>query len=127
MTSYRIPCGKHKDKAIDNLSDNILAGLLWAYRPEGLDNEELHGECFAVLYSRHGTAKAVAELADKFAAWAGSAKQLERKTSKKSKKAKAKVHQCEEDPNRVLFSMIDKDIYIPRDVVIGPSDELPPF
>ena len=127
MTSYRIPCGKHKGKAIDNLSDNILAGLLWAYRPEGLDNEELHGECFAVLYSRHGTAKAVAELADKFAAWAGSAKQPKRKTSKKSKKTKAKVHQCEEDPNRVLFSMIDKDIYIPRDVVIGPSDELPPF
>ena len=126
MTSYRIPCGKHKDKAIDNLSDNILAGLLWAYRPEGLDNEELHGECFAVLYSRHGTAKAVAELADKFAAWAESPKKPKKSKTKK-KKAKAKLHQCEEDPNRVLFSMIDKDIFVPNDVVIGHSDELPPF
>ena len=72
MTSYRIPCGKHKDKAIDNLSDNILAGLLWAYRPEGFDNEELHGECFAVLYERHGTARAVVDLVDRFEEWAGS-------------------------------------------------------
>ena len=127
MTSYRIPCGKHKDKAIDNLSDNILAGLLWAYRPEGLDNEELHGECFAVLYSRHGTAKAVAELADKFAAWAGSAKQPKAKKSKTKKKKPKILSPASADPNRVLFSMIDKDIYIPRDVVIGPSDELPPF
>ena len=72
MTSYEIPCGKHKGKAIDNLSDNILAGLVWAYRPEGLNNEELHGECFAVLYERHGTAQTVVGLVDKFAAWAGS-------------------------------------------------------
>jgi len=122
MTSYRIPCGKHKDKAIDNLSDNILAGLLWAYRPEGLDNEELHGECFAVLYERHGTAQAVVGLVDKFAAWAGSAKQP------KAKKKKPKtLSPASADPNRVLFSMIDKDIYIPRDVVIGPPEELPPF
>ena len=80
MTSYRIPCGKHKGKAIDNLSDNILAGLVWAYRPEGLNNEELHGECFAVLYERHGTAQTVVGLVDKFAEWAGS------KPAKKSRK-----------------------------------------
>lgn len=125
MTEYKIPCGKHKDKAIDNLSDNILAGLLWAYRPEGLDNEELHGECFAVLYSRHGTAKVVAELADKFAAWAESPKKP--KKSKTKKKKPKILSPASADPDRVLFSMIDKDIYIPRDVVIGPSDELPPF
>lgn len=126
MASYIIPCGKHKGKAINNLSDNILAGLLWAYRPEGLDNEELHGECFAVLYSRHGTAKAVAELADKFAAWAESPKAKPKKSKTKKKKPKT-LSPASADPNRVLFSMIDKDIYIPRDVVIGPSDELPPF
>jgi hypothetical protein len=72
MTSYRIPCGKHKGKAIDSLSDNILAGLLWAYRPDGLDDEELHGECFAVLYERHGTARAVVALVDGFEKWAES-------------------------------------------------------
>lgn len=128
MTSYRIPCGKHKDKAIDNLSDNILAGLLWAYRPEGLDNDELHGECFAVLYSRHGSAEAVTRMVDKFEAWTKLPRDEKApKKSKTKKKAKAKVHQCEEDPNRVLFSMIDKDIYVPRDVLIGPPDELPPF
>jgi hypothetical protein len=121
MSQYLIPSGKHAGKDPSSLSDNILAGLVWAYRPEGLHDEELHGECFAVLYERHGTAKAVVELVDKFAAWAESSHQPKRKTSKKSKKAKAKVHQCEEDPNRVLFSMIDND------VVIGPPDELPPF
>jgi hypothetical protein len=127
---YLIPCGKHKGKTPESLSDNILAGLVWAYSQKRMGNDEIHEECFAVLYERHGTAKAVTELVDKFAAWAGSAKQPKRKTSKKSKKskkAKTKVHQCEEDPNRVLFSMIDKDIYIPKDVVIGPQDELPPF
>lgn len=86
MTSYRIPYGKHKGKAIDNLSDNILAGLLWAYRPDGLNNEELHGECFAVLYSRHGTAKAVTELVDKFEAWTKLSNNEKSKTSKKPRK-----------------------------------------
>ncbi len=126
MTSYRIPCGKHKGKAIDNLSDNILAGLLWAYRPEGLNNEELHGECFAVLYSRYGTAKAVTELVNKFADWAASPKTKPKKSKTKKKKPKI-LSPASADPNRVLFSMIDKDIYVPKDVVIGPPDELPPF
>ena len=86
MTSYRIPCGKHKGKDIDNLSDNILAGLVWAYRPDGLNNEELHGECFAVLYERHGTAQAVVGLVDRFAEWAGSnaSKKLRKKPKTKS-------------------------------------------
>jgi hypothetical protein len=119
MTSYRIPCGKHKDKAIDNLSDNILAGLLWAYRPDGLNNEELHGECFAVLYSRHGSATAVTTIVNNFEAWANSNKKA------KQKKPKTKSP-APDDPNRVLFSMIDKDIYVPKDVVIN-SDELCPF
>lgn len=123
---YLIPCGKHKGKSPDSLSDNILAGLVWAYSQNRMGNDEIHEECFAVLYERHGTAKAVVDLVDKFAAWAGSSKQPKVKKTKK-KKAKVKVHQCEEDPNRVLFSMIDKDIYIPKDVVIGPADELPPF
>lgn len=121
MTQYIIPCGKHSGKTPESLSDNILAGLVWAYGQSRNKNDELHEECFAVLYERHGTAKAVVELVDKFAAWAESSHQPKRKTSKKSKKTKAKVHQCEEDPNRVLFSMIDND------VVIGPPDELPPF
>ena len=125
---YLIPCGKHKGKTPESLSDNILAGLVWAYSQKRMGNDEIHEECFAVLYERHGTAKAVIELVDKFAAWAGSTKQSKVKKPKtKKKKAKPKVHQREEDPNRVLFSMIDKDIYIPRDVVIGPPDELPPF
>jgi hypothetical protein len=74
MTSYEIPFGKHKGKAIDNLSDNILAGLLWAYRPDGLNNEELHGESFAVLYERHGSAKVVVEIVDRFEEWANQQK-----------------------------------------------------
>ena len=126
MTEYKIPCGKHKGKMADALSDNILAGLVWAYSQKRAGNDEIHQECFAVLYDRHGSAKTVVELVDKFAAWAGSSKQPKVKKTKK-KKAKPKVHQREEDPNRVLFSMIDKDIYIPKDVVIGPPDELPPF
>jgi hypothetical protein len=69
---YLIPCGKHSGKTPESLSDNILAGLVWAYRPEGLNNEELHGECFAVLYERHGTARAVVGLVDRFEEWAGS-------------------------------------------------------
>ena len=67
---YTIPCGKHSGKTPSTLSDNILAGLVWAYRPEGFNNEELHGECFAVLYERHGTAKAVVGLVDRFEEWA---------------------------------------------------------
>jgi hypothetical protein len=74
MNPYRIPYGKHKDRIIDVLPDNVLAGLLWAYRPDGLDNEELHGECFAVLYERHGTARAVVALVDGFEKWARSTK-----------------------------------------------------
>lgn len=126
MSQYTIPCGKHSGKTPDSLSDNILAGLVWAYSQKRMGNDEIHQECFAVLYERHGTAKAVTELVDKFAEWAGSSKQPKAKKTKK-KKAKAKVHQCEEDPNRVLFSMIDKDIFVPNDVVIGPPEELPPF
>lgn len=124
---YLIPCGKHRGKTPESLSDNILAGLAWAYGPDRLDNDELHQECFAVLYERHGTAQLVVELVDKFAEWAESPKKPKKKSKTKKKKAKVKVHQCEEDPNRVLFSMIDKDIYIPKDVVIGPPEELPPF
>jgi len=67
---YTIPYGKHSGKSSCSLSDNALAGLVWAYRPEGLDNEELHGECFAVLYERHGTARAVVDLVDRFEEWA---------------------------------------------------------
>lgn len=126
MDPYVIPRGKHKGKTADSLSDNILAGLVWAYSQKRMGNEEIHEECFAVLYERHGTAKAVTELVDKFAAWAESSKKPKKSKTKK-KKAKPKVHQREEDPNRVLFSMIDKDIYIPKDVVVGPPDELPPF
>jgi hypothetical protein len=81
--TYLIPCGKHRGKAIDNLPDNILAGLVWAYRPDGLDNEELHGECFAVLYERHGTARAVVGLVDRFEEWAES--KPAKKTRKKPK------------------------------------------
>jgi hypothetical protein len=125
MTSYLIPCGKHSGKTPESLSDNILAGLVWAYGQSRNKNDELHEECFAVLYERHGTAKAVVELVDKFAAWAESSHQPKRK-SKKSKKSK-KVHQCEEDPNMVLFSMIDSDIFVPNNITIGPPDELPPF
>lgn len=125
---YIIPCGKHKGKTPESLSDNILAGLVWAYSQKKANNDEIHQECFAVLYERHGTAKAVAELVDKFAAWAGSSKQPKaKKTSKKSKKKPKILSPASEDPNRVLFSMVDKDIYIPRDVVIGPPEELPPF
>jgi hypothetical protein len=69
---YLIPCGKHKGKTPDSLSDNILAGLVWAYRPDGLNDEELHGECFAALYERFGTARAVVALVDRFEEWAGS-------------------------------------------------------
>lgn len=126
MTSYRIPCGKHKDKAVDNLSDNILAGLLWAYRPDGLNNEELHGECFAVLYSRYGTAQAVTELVDTFEAWTKLSNNKKPKSKTKKKKPKI-LSPASEDPNRVLFSMIDKDIFVPNDVIIGPPEELPPF
>lgn len=124
---YLIPCGKHSGKTPESLSDNILAGLVWAYSQKRMGNDEIHQECFAVLYERHGTAKAVAELVDKFAAWAGSAKQPKAKKSKTKKKKPKTLSPASADPNRVLFSMIDKDIYIPRDVVIGPSDELPPF
>jgi hypothetical protein len=124
---YIIPCGKHKGKTAESLSDNILAGLVWAYSPTGLNNEELHGECFSVLYERHGTALAVTELVDKFAAWAGSTKQPKAKKSKTKKKKPKILSPASADPNRVLFSMIDKDIFVPNDVVIGPSDELPPF
>lgn len=126
MASYIIPCGKHKGKVADTLSDNILAGLVWAYSQKRAGNDEIHQECFAVLYERHGTAKAVVELVDKFAEWAGSSKQPKRKTKTKKKKPKI-LSPASEDPNRVLFSMVDKDIYVPRDVVIGPPEELPPF
>ena len=86
MTSYRIPCGKHKGRAIEGLPDNVLAGLLWAYRPDGLNDEELHGECFAVLYERHGSAQAVVQLVDRFAEWAGSnaSKKLRKKPKTES-------------------------------------------
>ena len=86
MVSYKVPLGKHKGKAIDNLSDNILAGLVWAYRPDGLNNEELHGESFAVLYERHGSAQAVVGLVDRFAEWAGSnaSKKLRKKPKTES-------------------------------------------
>lgn len=70
MAEYIIPYGKHKGRAIEGLPDNVLAGLLWAYRPDGLNDEELHGECFAVLYERHGTARAVVALVDGFEKWA---------------------------------------------------------
>ena len=86
MSQYLIPCGKHSGKTPESLSDNILAGLLWAYRPEGFNNEELHGECFAVLYERHGTAQAVVGLVDRFAEWAGSnaSKKLRKKPKTES-------------------------------------------
>jgi hypothetical protein len=80
---YTIPYGKYSGKTPSTLSDNVLAGLVWAYRPEGLNNEELHGECFAVLYERHGTARAVVGLVDRFEEWAGS--KPAKKTRKKPK------------------------------------------
>ena len=83
MTQYTIPYGKHSGKTPSTLSDNILAGLVWAYRPDGLDNEELHGECFAVLYERHGSAQAVVGLVDRFEEWAGS--NISKKPRKKPK------------------------------------------
>jgi hypothetical protein len=70
MSQYLIPSGKHAGKDPSSLSDNILAGLVWAYRPDGLNDEELHGECFAVLYERFGTARAVVALVDGFEKWA---------------------------------------------------------
>jgi hypothetical protein len=70
MSQYLIPSGKHAGKDPSSLSDNILAGLLWAYRPDGLNDEELHGECFAALYERFGTARAVVALVDRFEEWA---------------------------------------------------------
>ena len=85
MAEYKIPCGKHSGKLATSLSDNILAGLVWAYSQKRAGNDEIHQECFAVLYERHGTAKAVVELVDKFAAWAGSSKQPARKPRKKPK------------------------------------------
>lgn len=103
MTEYKIPCGKHKGKMTDALSDNILAGLVWAYRPDGLNNEELHGECFAVLYERHGTAKAVVELVDRFAEWAGSkpAKKPQKKPKTKSSAYISDFPDVAIDPNEV--------------------------
>ena len=83
MSQYLIPCGKHSGKTPESLSDNILAGLLWAYRPKGFNNEELHGECFAVLYERHGSAQAVVQLVDRLAEWAGS--NISKKPRKKPK------------------------------------------
>jgi hypothetical protein len=80
MSQYLIPCGKHSGKTPESLSDNILAGLVWAYSQKRMGNDEIHQECFAVLYERHGTAKAVVELVDRFEEWAGS------NTSKKPRK-----------------------------------------
>lgn len=103
MTSYKIPCGKHKGKIADALSDNILAGLVWAYSQKRAGNDEIHQECFAVLYERHGTAKAVVELVDRFAEWAGSkpAKKPQKKPKTKSSAYISDFPDVAIDPNEV--------------------------
>ena len=126
MTSYRIPCGKYIGRAIDNLSDNILSGLLWAYRPDGLNNEELHGECFAVLYSRHGSAEAVAKLVDSFEDWV-SKNPKERKADKAKAKPKAKAKAKSKARTKSSYAKtIPNNLEFPSDVVIDP-DEICPF
>lgn len=109
---YLIPYGKHSGKTPESLSDNVLAGLVWAYSQKRAGNDEIHEECFAVLYERYGTAKAVVELVDKFAAWAGSSKQPKRKTSKKPRKK----------PKTKSSAFISD---FPDDVVIDPNEVCP--
>lgn len=126
MTSYRIPCGKYKDRAIDNLSDNILCGLLWAYRPDGLNNEELHGECYAVLYSRYGSAVTITGMVDGFVEW--TKKSPAERGSSKGKKGKSKKKKQMPVPTGKAFTMKNGQvIYLPDDVEISPDDTEAPF
>ena len=126
MSPYAIPFGKHKGKLAVKLSDNTLAGLAWAYRPEGFNDEDLHGECFAILYERYGSAEAVMAVVNNFEAWVSGKKEVV-VGRKKAKPKKAKSIKKEDTSNRVLYRMGNKDIYIPSDVTVGPSNELCPF